>query len=156
MKSLTLTQPWATLVAVGEKMIETRSWQTSYRGVIAIHAAKGFPDEAKTACRTAPFMEVLARHGIRAPIELPIGAVIAVADLFACEAFTHTTEAKIRQQLERRYPLHELSFGDFSVGRFGFWFRNVVRLPEPIPARGMLNLWDLPASVAEQIQAAVR
>ena len=42
MKALTLTQPWATLIAVGAKRIETRSWGTSYRGRIAIHAAKGF------------------------------------------------------------------------------------------------------------------
>ena len=28
MKALTLTQPWATLVAIGAKRIETRSWAT--------------------------------------------------------------------------------------------------------------------------------
>lgn len=39
MKILTLKQPWATLVATGHKMIETRSWQTSYRGLIGIHAS---------------------------------------------------------------------------------------------------------------------
>jgi hypothetical protein len=43
MKALTLTQPWATLVAIGAKTIETRSWPTSYRGPLAIHAAKGYP-----------------------------------------------------------------------------------------------------------------
>ena len=31
-KALTLTQPWATLVAIGAKRIETRSWSTRYRG----------------------------------------------------------------------------------------------------------------------------
>ena len=31
-KALSLTQPWATLVAMGAKRIETRSWATSYRG----------------------------------------------------------------------------------------------------------------------------
>lgn len=40
MKALSLTQPWASLVAVGAKRIETRSWRTSYRGPLAIHAAK--------------------------------------------------------------------------------------------------------------------
>lgn len=42
MKALTLTQPYATLVAIGEKRLETRSWRTSYRGPLAIHAAKGW------------------------------------------------------------------------------------------------------------------
>lgn len=43
MKALSLTQPWATLVAIGAKKIETRSWSTSYRGPVAIHASKGYP-----------------------------------------------------------------------------------------------------------------
>lgn len=38
MKALTLHQPWASLVALGVKRIETRSWSTSYRGALAIHA----------------------------------------------------------------------------------------------------------------------
>ncbi|MEA4895901.1 MAG: ASCH domain-containing protein [Oscillospiraceae bacterium] len=37
-KALTLHQPWASLLALGLKH-ETRSWATSYRGPIAIHAA---------------------------------------------------------------------------------------------------------------------
>ena len=41
MKVLTLTQPWATLVAIGAKRIETRSWATKYRGPLLIHAAAG-------------------------------------------------------------------------------------------------------------------
>ncbi len=43
MKAITLHQPWATLVAVGAKRIETRSWATSYRGPLAIHAARTTP-----------------------------------------------------------------------------------------------------------------
>lgn len=43
MKALTLHQPWASLVAIGAKTIETRSWRTSYRGPLAMHAAKRSP-----------------------------------------------------------------------------------------------------------------
>jgi hypothetical protein len=38
MKALSLWQPWATLVSIGAKRIETRSWPTKYRGPLAIHA----------------------------------------------------------------------------------------------------------------------
>jgi activating signal cointegrator 1 len=44
-KAWSLWQPWATLVALGEKRIETRSRPMKYRGPLAIHAAlttKGF------------------------------------------------------------------------------------------------------------------
>lgn len=44
MKALSLHQPWASLVALGVKTIETRSWSTSYRGPLAIHAAKRTPE----------------------------------------------------------------------------------------------------------------
>lgn len=43
MKALTLHQPWATLVAVGAKQVETRGWATRYRGPIAIHAGHRRP-----------------------------------------------------------------------------------------------------------------
>jgi len=40
MKALSLWQPWASAIALGSKRIETRGWATSYRGPLAIHAAK--------------------------------------------------------------------------------------------------------------------
>jgi hypothetical protein len=43
MEALTLHQPWATAIAEGIKTIETRSWSTSYRGPLAIHAGKRMP-----------------------------------------------------------------------------------------------------------------
>ena len=36
MKALTVYQPWASLIALGEKKIETRSWPTNYRGPLAL------------------------------------------------------------------------------------------------------------------------
>lgn len=36
LKALTLWQPWATLIAIGAKRIETRGWATSYRGPLVI------------------------------------------------------------------------------------------------------------------------
>lgn len=40
MKALSLKQPWASMVANGTKTIETRTWRTSYRGPLAIHASQ--------------------------------------------------------------------------------------------------------------------
>jgi len=44
MKAITLHQPWASLVAQDIKTIESRSWTTSYRGLLVIHASKRQPD----------------------------------------------------------------------------------------------------------------
>lgn len=39
MKVLIIIEPWATLIKKGKKVIETRSWKTSYRGELYIHAS---------------------------------------------------------------------------------------------------------------------
>lgn len=44
MRALSLWQPWASLIALGVKTIETRGWSTKYRGPLLIHAAKRAPD----------------------------------------------------------------------------------------------------------------
>ncbi len=39
MKVLTIKEPFATLIYKKVKFIETRSWKTSYRGELYIHAS---------------------------------------------------------------------------------------------------------------------
>lgn len=46
MKTITLKQPWATLVSEGLKQYEFRSWKYSYRGELLIHAKKGVDKDA--------------------------------------------------------------------------------------------------------------
>ena len=40
MKALSVKQPWANMIATGEKTIETRTWPTDYRGPLLIVSAK--------------------------------------------------------------------------------------------------------------------
>lgn len=44
MKALTICQPHASLVGIGVKPVETRSWSTKYRGPLAIHAGTKRPE----------------------------------------------------------------------------------------------------------------
>ena len=60
MKALTLYQPWATLIAIGAKKIETRSWGTNYRGPLAIHAGKN--REWEYLINETPFYKALSTH----------------------------------------------------------------------------------------------
>jgi len=137
MKALTLTQPWATLVAIGAKRIETRSWKTSYRGPLAIHAAKEFPKEARKFT-TQPVcyesMRRIARMEMRANgwRAYPLGCIIATCRL---------TNVLPVVSLE---PLSELerAFGDYSPGRFAWILQDVKPLPQPVPMKGALGLWE--------------
>ena len=40
MKALSIKQPWANMIALGEKTIETRAWSTDFRGPILIVSSK--------------------------------------------------------------------------------------------------------------------
>lgn len=131
-KVITLTQPWATLVAIGAKQFETRSWQTSYRGKLAIHAAKGWKREDIELCLEEPFKSALIKAGVSKIGDLPRGAIIAVCDLTAI----YPTDSKMPPAEPER------SFGDYSSGRFAWQLENVQRLTKIIPARGHLSLWD--------------
>ncbi len=40
MKAISIKQPWANMIAHGEKTIETRTWATNYRGPLLIVSSK--------------------------------------------------------------------------------------------------------------------
>ena len=152
-----MTQPWATLVAVGENSIETRSWGTSHRGPLAIHSAKSFPRDARELCGMSPYREVLGRHGYADALSLPLGAVIAVAELVEVMEFTRGTLRDVRARAKSgEVPPHEADFGDFSPGRYGWVLKDVSALREPIPARGMLGLWEVPEESQARINRQFR
>ncbi len=154
LKAITMTQPWATLLAVGANRIETRSWPTNFRGELAIHAALGFPPHAAALCRQSPYAEALAAAGYRSAAELPRGKIISVgvlADLLRCDAATAASVQ--RQSRAGQLPPHELAFGDFSDGRFGFVMAAMHALASPVPARGMLGLWTVPPAIEQQVLA---
>jgi len=130
-KALSLTQPWATLIAIGAKRIETRSWSTGYRGPLAIHASQGFPGWAKDVCREEPLRRMLLAAGIAGVCDLPRGAVIATCRLGGC------LPTKIFSPSGQ-----EREFGDYGPGRFAWMLDSIVALPTPIPAKGALGLWD--------------
>jgi hypothetical protein len=144
LKGISLWQPWASLIALGAKRIETRVWPTDHRGPIAIHAAKHFTDEEKALCEREPFKSVLEAAGITAET-MPTGVVVAVADVADCIQFT--------EGFDPGEP--ERFFGDFSPGRFGFKLENVRRLAEPVDCAGAQRVFNLRGGVAEKVLAAV-
>jgi hypothetical protein len=52
MKALSVKQPWANMIAEGEKTIETRTWSTDYRGEILIVSSRD-PDIPPSGCAVA-------------------------------------------------------------------------------------------------------
>lgn len=156
MKALSLTQPWATLIARGAKRIETRSWPTGFRGRIAIHAAKGLSAIGGKRglyeiCCEAPFRDAIAEafkstreEAFDAAKELPLGAIIATANLVSVKHIDPKLRGEVLAQTITPY---EIEFGDYATGRYAWFLENVVALSEPIYCKGALGLWDVPPEV---------
>lgn len=140
MRALSLVQPWASLVAFGEKRIESRSWGTAYRGPMAIHAAKGLSRDDRDFAATDPaIQEALARHGATLD-DLPRGAVIATARLIDVLS---TNGPAVDLALDSgEYPPDEEAFGDYGPDRFAWLLVDVTALPVPVAAKGSLGLWE--------------
>ena len=128
MKVLSLTEPYATLIKNGVKTIETRSWNTNYRGKLYIHAsATRIP--AKTKENTA----LMALAG---DAEHNYGKIICACELVDCIEMTQAYIAEIQKNR------NEYISGIYEVGRYAWILKDIVPLDNPIPAKGHLGIWN--------------
>ncbi len=152
MKAITIWQPWASLAAIKEKGYETRSWATRYRGPIAIHAAKRPFDPMDFAVfdprLAGAIVGAFDKVGMSVHL-LPFGCIIATAELVDCYRIqvcpkSHRVSLydSCGNQTSVSISSKEILFGDWTSGRFAWDFRNVVMLPEPVPAKGGQRLWN--------------
>lgn len=152
MKALTLTQPWATLVAIGAKTVETRSWKTPYRGPLAIHAAKGLgPVGGAKGLMALSCQGRFAGALEEEPWPLPLGAIVAVCSLV--DVVTTDRAGAAFKLLGLDAPervAQEMAFGDYSPGRYA-WLLDRVRATPTIVCKGALGLWDLPPHIERQL-----
>ncbi len=140
-KAISLHQPWATLITLGLKHYETRSWPTNYRGKLVICAAKKNTKEQKSSYET-----LASSLGIDLTLHpwdsLPLGMAIAVCDLVDC---IEMTEDFINEQ-----SLTEQRCGHWEPGRFAWKLDNVQSLPLPVPITGKQGLWNIASDDVEQ------
>ena len=157
MKVISLLQPWASLVVLGHKKIETRSWNTKYRGELLIHASVG--KKYKSIPADDPLYNhyhlLFAKNKMQ-PIEhLPYGAIIGKVNLIDTESINQFEIPKnnrfIKMELfddkptdsfEYELTEQELAFGDYSPNRFGWLLSDPVLFDKPIPAKGQLGIWN--------------
>ena len=140
LRVLTIRQPWASLLAHRMKFNETRSWQTGYRGLVAVHSSSGQPTAEEAAlCDKPLFKAALSRIS-----EIPFGAIIAVGTL---EAITPTAYFEIDRSSM------EYAFGDYQPDRYAWHFTG-MRLIDPIDTKGSLGLWTPDLELHERVLVA--
>lgn len=157
LKALSLWQPWASLIVWDLKRIETRSWWTSHRGPLFIHAANRWEGDAARLCRLSrPFNWAMDRMGYARdehdgrPPEMPFGAILGRVDVLDCIP-TSAVEI-IPESTELGYRLHdgqtvitsaEAAYGDFGPERYAWLLANPVRFDTPIRWSGRQQLFDV-------------
>jgi hypothetical protein len=118
--ALTIKQPWATLIVTGQKDLENRSWPTSFRGPVLIHASKRKDDDELHA-----FMDLAEARGIPRGKgnttwgNCPSGGVIGMAEIVGCV---------------------DRSDSPWFVGDWGFLIVNARPLPF-FACKGALGFW---------------
>jgi len=126
MKALTICQPYAELIARGEKPIENRTWETPYRGLLFIHAGK-------SRAWLSPGDETTYAG-------MPFGALVATAQLAEC------------LHMERAWPeaYAHLKSNNHAMGPWCWVLEQVTRIA-PYPMRGFQGLWYVPREIAVSI-----
>lgn len=118
MKVLSLTEPYATLIAKGIKTIETRSWKTNYRGKLYIHASSTkIPKEYKN---NEKLMSLINLN------ELNYGNIICSCELVDCIEMTDKFIADIKKNK------NEYITGVYAVGRYAWILKDIKVLDKPI------------------------
>lgn len=140
MKALSLLQPWATLIMLGYKQYETRSWKTAHDGVVAIHASLGMSPKVRQLCASCPEISaILAKHNLDFDT-LPRGVVLGtcqVGEMYRTDNMTELSST-------------ERACGDYSPGRWAWTLFAVRPLAKPVDCRGALSLWTVPKEVQQQ------
>lgn len=126
MKVITIKQPFATLIAEGLKEYEFRTWKTSYRGEILIHAGKGVD---KKAMERFKYLN----------LEYPSGCIIAKATITDCVYIDEEMKQKLQQKDDKVY--YGVINKDSNWKGYGFKLENVEKI-SPIEIKGKLSLWN--------------
>lgn len=128
MPALSIRQPWATLITLGFKDIENRSWRTNFRGRFYVHAGAAFDESTyQLALDTAKSAGVPADVLATLTHELPRGGIIGSVELQDCIPASNSPW--------------------YIAGNWGFKLANALALPFQ-PVRGQLNFFrpQLPAT----------
>ena len=115
MKAISLKQPWASFIAIGQKTIETRTWKTNYRGELLIVSSKSKIEKG------LPYAGLFN-------LKLEFGKALAIVNLVDCRPMKKEDEEK--------------AMCPCSPGRYA-WILENIRKIEPFPVKGQLGLYDV-------------
>ena len=125
MKCLSLKQPFTDLLALGEKTIELRKWNTKFRGEFLIHASKNIDVDA------------CDRLDINID-KLSIGAIVGSAFLFDVKVYGNQED--FNRDKQKHFSIISKYFDGY---KYGFLIRNAKMFKKPIIYPGKLKFFEV-------------
>ena len=120
-KVLSIREPYASLIKMKIKTIETRSFKTNYRGELYIHASlsKSNVDDELSK------------------LVMPMyGKIICKCKLVDCVLMTENYVKEIKEKMTMEYKC-----GLYEAGRYA-WILESVEEIDAIEAKGKLGIWN--------------
>lgn len=159
-KAVSLWEPWASLMALGAKTIETRDRKVHFRGLLLIHAARKWSIEQERFLMTPEVQEALrpliAEHPVHRghtdqvrEYHLGRGRALALVKLHACVStsgvFSPDLVPELRAMVDR-----ERTFGDYRPNRW-LWVTSDRQRLKPFQVRGHQGFFnvELPEPLTE-------
>ena len=152
MKTLTVKQPWASLIVEGIKDIENRTWKTNFRGRMLIHASAK-PDYDIRNTNNISIYNVLRENEYLFDDDIDafcaVGAIIGSVEIVDCVINYPSIWAE-KQHCTYYTPCKDLMKSTncldgcrhFSKPIYNWVLANPVKFEKPIPCKGALSLWD--------------
>lgn len=128
MKVLSIKEPYASLIKNKKKFVETRSYKTSYRGELYIHASLKDFETKKDNKDFDKLVKGLDRNN---------GYIICKCKLVDC---IYMTKEYIKNMKNNNYQ--EYLCGEYKEGRYAWVLEDTELLNERILAKGQLGIWN--------------
>lgn len=147
MKALTIKQPWAWAITNGTKRVENRTWKPPFDIIgqrIAIHASARIERAEYIACRN------IADDSLPPMSELPVGCIVGTAIVKGYVVVNDMGGVVVQTKAAQGYDHRQDMWFCGPVG----WLLDDVRKVPPLPCKGALGLWDVPAELVPYIIGA--
>jgi len=137
MKTITIKQPWSSLVVEGIKDVENRTCKTNFRGRVLVHAAAKpanikYEIEGQASIKEIQMFSALGR----AEEDDLFGCIIGSVEIVDCVINHPSIWA------EKSYRIYDgVNNNDYQI-IYNWVLANPIKFPEPIPCKGKLSFWE--------------
>lgn len=129
-KCLSIRQPFAWEVCIGEKTVENKPKRTTYRGLLLIHAGK--KTDALSDLKASPNWHSYQSY-------FTLGAIIGAAELVDCTEFNRSLESNLH-----------------ACGPYCYVLKNPKWFEVPIPCTGQLGLFGLSDQLTARVEEQLK